>query len=118
MDLSWSATATPSANGNVFLKPFDVEKYDTLFAAFTSLDGSEKRNTKAQRTTLYSEVNLPFRRRNATIRNMLMRCRQMLITESFLVSYPSIFTLKKTPSWIFSRLWKPKTILRQHFRNG
>ena len=46
MDLSWSATATPSANGNVFLKSFDVEKYDTLFAAFTSLDGSEKKNYK------------------------------------------------------------------------
>ena len=46
MDLSWSATATPSANGNVFLKSFDVEKYDTLFATFTSLDGSEKKKYK------------------------------------------------------------------------
>ena len=40
MDLSWSATATPSTtNGNVFLKWFDVEKYNALFSAFTSLDG-------------------------------------------------------------------------------
>ena len=47
MDLSWSATATPSTtNGNVFLKWFDVEKYNALFSAFTSLDGSEKKKYK------------------------------------------------------------------------
>lgn len=47
MDLSWSATATPSTtNGNVFLKWFDMGKYNALFSAFTSLDGSEKKKYK------------------------------------------------------------------------
>ena len=35
MDLSWSATAIPATNGNIFLKSFDVEKYNTLSSKFT-----------------------------------------------------------------------------------
>ena len=47
MDLSWSATVTPSTNGNIFLKSFDVEKYNTLLSTFTSLDSSEKKKYKS-----------------------------------------------------------------------
>lgn len=47
MDLSWSATAIPSTNGNIFLKSFDVEKYNTLSSKFTSLESSEKRKYRS-----------------------------------------------------------------------
>lgn len=46
MELSWSASAVPSANGNVFFKSFDIEKYYALLAAYASLDGSEKKKYK------------------------------------------------------------------------
>ena len=46
MDLSYFATAKPSENGNIFSKSFDIEGYNTLYSAFNSLDGSEKKKYK------------------------------------------------------------------------
>lgn len=46
MNISWSATATPSTSGSGFFKAFDIEKYHSLHADFMALANSEKKNYK------------------------------------------------------------------------
>lgn len=46
MDLSCFVTVVSSANGNIFLKSFDIEMYNTLFSTFNSLEGFEKKKYK------------------------------------------------------------------------